>query len=174
RLLASSEGKKRMASERQSLISAVFDKALEALIHLPSAEYRALLISLAQSAVEDGEGGELLLNAHDRAEHGEAVLKELNARLMGDKVSRAGEVVRDVIGHVLSGKKPSAEQLLGGAADAISGRLLTLADDTAPIVGGVVVRRGRIEINCALDVIVRMLSEEAAFEVSNALFGKGE
>lgn len=55
----------------------------------------------------------------------------------------------------------------------LKGTPLTLASDAAPIVGGVVVRRGRIELNCALDVIVRMLSEDSAFYVSNALFGKG-
>jgi vacuolar-type H+-ATPase subunit E/Vma4 len=47
---------------------------------------------------------------------------------------------------------------------------VTLAPDSANITGGVIIRRNSIELNCALDVIVRMLSEETAFEVSSALF----
>lgn len=50
---------------------------------------------------------------------------------------------------------------------------VTLAPDFAPIVGGLIIRRGKIEYNCALDVIVRMVSEKVAPEVSEALFSKG-
>lgn len=50
---------------------------------------------------------------------------------------------------------------------------VTLAPDFAPIIGGLIIRRGKIEYNCALDVIVRMVSEKVAPEVSEALFSKG-
>ncbi len=56
----------------------------------------------------------------------------------------------------------------------LSGEKLVLSERTAPIVGGVVIRRGQIEINGALDVIVRMLSEQEAYAVSGILFGQGE
>lgn len=135
RLSAELERKKRIASEKQSLISQVFDDALAHLLNLPSDTYRALLVSLAAKAAADGEGGELLLSERDRAAHGQAVIEALNQR---------GE-----------------------------GKPLTLSADVAAIPGGVVVRRGRVELNNALDVIVRMLSEETAPEVSQALFPKG-
>jgi vacuolar-type H+-ATPase subunit E/Vma4 len=135
RLAAELERKKCVASEKQALIGQVFEQALEQLVNLPKEKYRALLVSLAAKAAEDGEGGELLLNARDRAEHGPAVVDALAAR--------------------------------------VKGRPLTLSDDCAAIPGGVVVRRGRVELNSALDVIVRMLSEEVAPEISRALFPQG-
>ncbi len=50
---------------------------------------------------------------------------------------------------------------------------LTLSSDTAAIRGGLVIRRGKVEINCALEVSIRMLQEEISGEVATCLFGKG-
>jgi V/A-type H+-transporting ATPase subunit E len=79
-------------------------------------------------------------------------------------------------GELLLNKRdlPKHGEAVHKAVQSEVGAEVTLSADTAPIVGGLVIRRGKIELNCALDVIVRMLSEQAAFEVSNALFGKGE
>ncbi|HWP50756.1 MAG TPA: V-type ATP synthase subunit E [Clostridia bacterium] len=57
-------------------------------------------------------------------------------------------------------------------SEALDGKA-TLAADDAPIVGGLIIRRGKIEYNCALDVLVRMVSENVAPEVSSALFSEG-
>jgi len=48
---------------------------------------------------------------------------------------------------------------------------LTLCDETANIAGGVVIRRGKIEINCALEEMIRSLSDEKSFAVASVLFG---
>lgn len=50
---------------------------------------------------------------------------------------------------------------------------LTLSKDTAPIRGGVIVRRGSLELNCALEILVRMQAEEFAGEVARTLFPEG-
>jgi len=56
---------------------------------------------------------------------------------------------------------------------ALGGAHLRLAEDAAPISGGVILRRGKIEINCALEVMIRLLSEELSPQISECLFGKG-
>ena len=130
RLVSELEGKKLLSNARQQMITLTFETALQRLLTLPEADYRKLLIKLANDVRADGKGGEVLLNAKDHAAHGQAL------------------------------------------AEALSGRA-TLAADSAPIVGGLIVRRGKIEYNCALDVLVRMVSEKAAPEVSSALFPEG-
>ncbi len=130
RLVSELEGKKLISNARQQMITRTFQTALERLLALPQDEYRRLLLKLANDVLADGKGGEVLLNARDRAAHGQAI----------------------------------AEALAGKA---------TLAADDAPIVGGLIIRRGKIEYNCALDVLVRMVSEKAAPEVSSALFPEG-
>ena len=69
------------ATTRQELIGQVFSTALDRLIHLPAEEYRRLLILLAEQALADGEGGELLFNERDRAAHGDAVEMCIRDRL---------------------------------------------------------------------------------------------
>ena len=130
RLASELEGRRLISNARQQMITQAFDTALERLLALPEAEYRRLLVKLANDVLADGKGGEALLNARDRAAHGQAL------------------------------------------AGALDGRA-TLAADSAPIVGGLIVRRGKIEYNCALDVLVRLISEKAAPEVSAALFPEG-
>lgn len=51
-----------------------------------------------------------------------------------------------------------------------TGRKLTLAADTAGIPGGFILRQGKVEINCALDAVVRALSEQTAKDVAAILF----
>ena len=130
RLVTELEGKKLISNARQQMIALTFKTALDRLLALPEAEYRKLLVKLANDVLADGKGGEMLLNAKDRAAHGQALSEALDGKA-------------------------------------------TLAADDAPIVGGLIIRRGKIEYNCALDVLVRMVSENVASEVSAALFPEG-
>lgn len=130
RLAVELEGRRIISNARQEMITQAFDTALERLLALPEAEYLQLLIKLANGVLADGKGGEVLLNARDRADYGQALIEALSNRA-------------------------------------------TLADDSAPIVGGLIIRRGKIEYNCALDVLVRLVSEKIAPEVSLALFPEG-
>jgi len=47
---------------------------------------------------------------------------------------------------------------------------LTLSEETRAINGGLLLKDGNVEINCALDTIVSRLREEMALDVANALF----
>ncbi len=177
KLTASLEHRRLLATARQELIGQVFATALDRLVKLPAEDYRRLLLHLAEQALADGEGGELLLNERDRAAHGEAVVSAINTRLVGSKVSQVTGSVQGVVDTMRRGELPSLDSIRASvktAAEGLSqGKRITLADDCTPIVGGVVIRRGRIELNCALDVTVRMLSESMAFEVSELLFPEG-
>ena len=132
---AAIEGRKLAAAEKQRLLDGAFDRALGVLLSLPEDEYASLLAKLAVSACADGEGGELLFSAGDRARVGKTVLEKAQKALPGVK--------------------------------------LTLAEDSAPIRGGVVVRRGQMELNCALEILVRMQADECAGQVARTLFREG-
>ena len=56
----------------------------------------------------------------------------------------------------------------------ITGKKVVLSSDNANIKGGLIIKRGSIDINCSLEVIVRMLREELSLDVAGILFGKGE
>ena len=47
---------------------------------------------------------------------------------------------------------------------------LTVADETREIPGGVIVRQGNIEVNCAVDTLVQMSRSELASQVAEILF----
>lgn len=50
---------------------------------------------------------------------------------------------------------------------------LTLCDKPADIVGGLILKRGKVEYNCTLDAVANAVFEEAAPQVSNILFAEG-
>ena len=134
RIAATLERRRLVAITHQKLISTVFTTTLERLRALPPEKYQKLLITLAETALADGLGGELILNAADRVAYGESVVQKLNAK--------------------------------GGEA-------VTLSKESRNIPGGVIIKRGNIELNCALDVTVRMLSDSMANEVNRMLFPEG-
>lgn len=52
-----------------------------------------------------------------------------------------------------------------------SGAALTLAEETRPIKGGLVVLGDRIEVNCSFETLVRLQQESMTGEVAQELFG---
>ena len=56
------------------------------------------------------------------------------------------------------------------AANAICGGKLTLAAETRPIGGGLILKKGQTEINCELETQVGMLRDALAIEIANVLF----
>ena len=49
---------------------------------------------------------------------------------------------------------------------------VTLSDESRPMAAGFMLRKGKKEINCALDLVVNSLREELEFEVARTLFGE--
>ena len=130
RLNAQQEVKKIISTERQALISLVFENALQQLLELPEEQYKKLLVSLATQATSaDNEQGELLLNSKDKKSFGKELEEKFNGKLK-------------------------------------------LSEQSAKIVGGLIIKKGKIEYNCALDVIVASLADELSLEVAQALFSQ--
>lgn len=81
-------------------------------------------------------------------------------------VSRDEEVIlapadRETVGQAVVAK---ANQLLGGGK-------LTLSAETRPIQGGVVLRSGGVEVNCAFDTLIRLVRPQLERQVAGVLFG---
>ena len=80
--IAEMESKKNLLALKQEMVSAAFDRAKEIILSMPAAEYQAFLTNLAVKAAQDCKG-QLVLNARDRKQYGEAVVKAANAALKG-------------------------------------------------------------------------------------------
>lgn len=80
--IAEMESKKSVLSLKQEMVSAAFDRAKEQILAMPAKDYLAFLTKLAVKAAPDGKG-QIVLNAADRKQYGEAVVKAANAELGG-------------------------------------------------------------------------------------------
>ena len=80
--IAEMESKKSVLSLKQEMVSAAFDRAKERILAMPAKDYLAFLTKLAVKAAPDGKG-QIVLNAADRKQYGEAVVKAANAELGG-------------------------------------------------------------------------------------------
>ncbi len=68
---------------------------------------------------------------------------------------------------------PEDRAKYGGALMAAlkdAGLKLTLSEETRPIVGGLILSQGRIEVNCALDTLAALHKSELAGEAAGLLF----
>ena len=91
----------------------------------------------------------------------------------------AAFLAREAGNAALTGKEeiilnPDDREKLGGALlEELkrSGSRLTLSEETRPIVGGLILSQGRIEINCALDTLADLHRSELAGEAARLLFG---
>ena len=95
--------------------------------------------------------------------------KERYVKLLSSLARKASETGTEEI--ILN---PEDREKLGGALlEELkrSGSRLTLSEETRPIVGGLVLSQGRIEINCALDTLSDLHRSELAGEAARLLFG---
>lgn len=118
--------------------------------------------ALIQTAFEKALGELLSLPA----EKYQALLVQLAVDACADGLG--GELLLNAKDQAAYGKA-----VVDQANGQLSGEKLSLASDLADIDGGVIIRRGKVEINCALEVIVRMLQDDISGEVAACLFGKG-
>ena len=72
------------------------------------------------------------------------------------KESKAGSVIAKVV--------TGANALLQGTA------MLTLADETREMEGGLILRDGNVEVNCAFETQLRVLRETMAADIAAILF----
>ena len=84
---------------------------------------------------------------------------------LGELVAELGHGDAGVLDEDLLGDGALLEELKR------SGSRLTLSEETRPIVGGLILSQGRIEINCALDTLADLHRSELAGEAARLLFG---
>ena len=113
---------------------------------------------------------ELLSQAFDRAL---MLLRSLDdaryVRLLSELAQKASETGREEI--LLN---PEDREKYGSSLSEElrrAGTELTLSTETRPIVGGLILSQGKIEVNCALDRLAELYRSELAGEAARLLFG---
>lgn len=162
---AEMEAKTRLLTAKQACIDRAFERAREHLLSMPEAEYVELLAKLAVRSSATGRE-EVVLNERDRAAVGQKVVARAN-QLLAQAVAPdlPEELKASKAGGILTKVVTGANALLQGTA------MLTLAADTAEIQGGVILRDGQVEVNCAFETQLRLLRESLAGQVAKILFG---
>ncbi len=163
---AQMEAKKMLLAAKQSCMDAAFEKAHKQLQSLPEGEYAELLARMAVRAAKTGRE-EIILSARDRERVGPQVAAKANAILAeavapeaAEKAAKSGGKAGKVLSKVVTG----ASALLQGTA------MLTLAQDTREMDGGLILRDGQVEVNCAFETQLRVLREDMTAEVAAILF----
>lgn len=158
------DAKKLILSAKQECIDKAFVQASKMLLSLPEEEYVDLLARIAARSAQSGRE-EVLLNQRDRDAVGAKVVARANQILAKSvapnlpqelKGSKAGKIIDKVV--------TGANAILQGTA------MLTLGEETRDITGGLILRDGSVEINCAFETQLRMLRENMAADVAKVLF----
>lgn len=161
---AQMDAKKQLLSAKQACLDAAFAGAKEKLLGMSDDQYAALLAKLAVNAAKSGRE-EIVLSRRDRDRVGAMVVSRANAILAeATAPDVAGSLKGSKAGNLLSRVVTGANALLQGTAQ------LTLSKDTADIDGGLILRDGNVEVNCAFDTLLRMLREDMAAQVAGILF----
>ena len=154
------EAKKRMLAAKQACLDEAFASAQKQLLALPDEKYADLLARMAVRAAKTGHE-EILLNAKDHKRVGAQVVSKANALLAGAAEAPAkGGKGKGLLSKVVTG----AAALLQGTAS------LTLSDETREMEGGLTLRDGNVEVNCAFETELRVLREDMAAEIAAILF----
>ena len=135
------EARKTLLAAKQDLVGQAFDLALKKLLELPDQEYISLLAKLAVSASRTGRE-QVILSQKDRSRYGKQAVTMANDML----AKKAG---------------PRAAQTDG---------MLTLAEESRPMAGGLILRDGKVETNCSFEVLIHLQRDTLSAEVARALF----
>lgn len=158
------EAKKVILSTKQGLIDKAFVSAQQQLLQLPQAEYVELLARIAVNNSRTGKE-EILLNGRDKEAVGDKVVARANQILAeqaapecvkAPKATKAGKILDKVV--------TGANAILQGTA------MLSLGEETREISGGLILRQGNVEVNCAFETQLRFLREELTAQVAHVLF----
>ena len=161
---AGMEARQQLLGAKQACLEEAFARAQEKLLALPDAEYADLLAKIAVKAAKTGRE-EVILNARDRQRVGTQVVSRANALLaQAAAPSAAKELKGSKAGDILSKVVTGANALIQGTA------LLTLAEETREMAGGLILRDGNVELNCAFETQLRVLRDSMAADVAAILF----
>ena len=162
--MAQLEARKLVLAAKQEMVGKAFDKALADLAALPDEQYVALLADLAVKASRTGRE-QVIFSQKDRSRFGKAVVTRANeilARQVAPKLP--DELTETKAGAVLDKVVTGASAVLAGTG------MLTMADETRPRAGGLILRDDKVETNCSFEVLIHLQKEDLAAEVARALF----
>ena len=134
------EARKTVLAAKQDMVGQAFDLALKKLLELPDQEYIALLAKLAVAASRTGRE-QVIFSQKDRSRYGKQAVTMANDML----AKKAG---------------PHADHT----------SMLTLAGESRPMAGGLILRDGRVETNCSFEVLIHLQRDALSAEVARALF----
>ena len=162
--MAEMESRKLVLSAKQVVLDEAFSMAMEKLCTLPDEEYIELLAALAVKAARTGRE-KVIFSQKDRNRVGKAVVTRANdalARRVAPKLP--GDLTDTRAGAILDKVVTGASAILAGTG------MLTLAEETRPIKGGIVLSDGDVETNCTFETLVRLQRENISGEVAKVLF----
>ena len=162
--VAQLEARKLTLSAKQEMVGRAFDLALQKLVDLPEADYIALLARLAVAASRTGRE-QVIFSQKDRARYGKQVVttaNEILAKRVSPKLPE--ELTASRAGAIL-------DRVVTGASAVLSGTgMLTLAEESRPMAGGLILRDGRVETNCSFEVLIHLQRDALSAEVARVLF----
>ena len=168
---AQMEAKQLVLAAKQTCVDRAFDRALEELSALPEEAYVSLLARMAVRASQTGQE-ELILSPADRERVGARVVAEANRlrsatvlpfETSGQEPDSLETLVKDTLKGVGNAVATAVGQLRTGTA-------FTLSQETREMAGGLILKDGSVEINCAFETQLRLLRESMAAEVAGLLF----
>ncbi|MBE5708392.1 MAG: hypothetical protein EGR51_00630, partial [Oscillibacter sp.] len=107
----------------------------------------------------------VIFSQKDRSRFGKAVVTRANeilARQVAPKLP--DELTETKAGAVLDKVVTGASAVLAGTG------MLTMAEETRPMAGGLILRDDKVETNCSFEVLIHLQKEDLAAEVARALF----
>ena len=162
--MAEMESRKLVLAAKQEVLDEAFTMALEKLCTLPDEEYIELLAALAVKAARTGRE-KVIFSQKDLNRVGKAVVTRANDALARKVAPRLpGDLTDTKAGAILDKVVTGASAILAGTG------MLTLAEETRPIKGGIILSDGDVETNCTFETLVRLQRENISGEVAKVLF----
>lgn len=162
--MAQLEARKLTLAAKQEMVGKSFDLALNQLLALPDDAYIALLADLAVAASRTGRE-QVIFSQKDRSRFGKAAVTRANEILAKQVAPRLPEELTDSKAGALLGR------VVTGASAVLAGTgMLTMAEDTYPIAGGLILRDDKVETNCSFEVLIHLKRDTLAAEVAKVLF----
>ena len=136
---------------------------LDSMERLAKMEGRKAILGVKQDLVAESfdRAAEQLVNLPE--EQYVALLAKLAAEA---SVTGEEEIVLNARDRAAVGQK-----VVDAANAKLSGGKLTLSADTGDFKGGLILRRGSIEVNCTAELLVELRREDMAAELARVLFG---
>ena len=108
---------------------------------------------------------QVVFSQKDRARYGKQVVTQANEILAKRVAPRLPEdLTASRAGALL-------DRVVTGASAVLSGTgMLTMAGESRPIAGGVILRDGKVETNCSFEALIRLQRGALAAQVAQVLF----